>query len=68
VCYAKNFLSPKLTCKLDDFKITYWWHHWEDCSTTGYHKDTPAWLSFFLMVACDNTLHLCINYLSLKWL
>lgn len=35
---------------------------WSDCSATGYHKDAPPWLSVWLMIAADNTLHLAINY------
>ena len=41
---------------------------WEDCSATGYHKDTPPWLAFWLLIIADNTLHLCINYAALRWL
>lgn len=42
--------------------------HWHDCSATGYHKDSPAWLSVWLLIAADNTLHLLINYLALRYL
>lgn len=41
---------------------------WHDCSGTGYHKDTPAWLAVWLMIAADNTLHLAINASALAWL
>jgi len=41
---------------------------WEDCSGTGYHKDVPIWLSMWLMIIADNTLHLTINYLALSYL
>lgn len=41
---------------------------WADCSATGYHKDTPPWLAFWLLIIADNTLHLCINYGALRWL
>lgn len=41
---------------------------WAECSTTGYHKDTPPWLAFWLLIIADNTLHLCINYAALRWL
>ena len=40
---------------------------WDDCKTTGYHKDVPAWMSVWLMIIADNTLHLAINYLVLKF-
>lgn len=34
----------------------------------GYHKDRPAWLAVWLMIAADNTLHLAINHLALRFL
>lgn len=55
VVYAKNLITePKL--------------RWEDCSLTGYHRDVPAWMSVWLMIAADNTLHLCINWAALRWM
>lgn len=55
VVYAKNKVTtPSLK--------------WADASGTGYHKDDPAWLSVWLLIAADNTLHLTINYLSLTYL
>ena len=41
---------------------------WADCSATGYHKDTPPWLAFWLLIIADNTMHLMINYAALRWL
>lgn len=41
---------------------------WADCSTTGYHKDVPAWLSIWLLIAADNALHIAINYAAIRWL
>lgn len=41
---------------------------WADCSGTGYHKDDPAWLAVWLLIAADNTLHLAINYAAIRWL
>ena len=41
---------------------------WEDCSATGYHKDKPIWLTVWLMIIADNTLHLTINYLAIAYL
>jgi len=38
---------------------------WDDCSATGYHKDTPPWLAFWLLIIADNTMHLMINYAAL---
>jgi hypothetical protein len=41
---------------------------WADCSATGYHKDDPAWLTVWLLIVADNTLHLTINWLALSFL
>jgi len=41
---------------------------WEDCNGTGYPSDTPVWLAVWLMIICDNTIHLAINYAALRWL
>lgn len=57
VTYAKNWMAPPSD-----------WHPWSECSGTGYHKDSPAWLSVWLLIAADNTLHLAINYAALRWL
>lgn len=55
VVFAKNFLG--------------WpWPTWKDCRATGYHYLTPDWLAVWLMIAADNTLHLAINYASIRWL
>lgn len=78
VCWAKNYLAPKwlpnpklhlskdaaLLPKCELMRN----HAWGDCVGTGYHKDSPAWLSVWLMIAADNTLHLAINYAALLYL
>jgi hypothetical protein len=35
---------------------------------TGYPPQTPPWLAFWLLIIADNTLHLTINYIALRWL
>lgn len=55
VVFAKNFLAP------GDFPT------WADCSATGYPSARPAWLAVWLLIAADNTLHLAINYVALRW-
>lgn len=41
---------------------------WDNCKTTGYPSETPIWLAVWLMIIADNTMHLTINFLSLKYL
>jgi len=53
--FAKNWLNqPSL--------------RWADCSETGFPKSSPIWLSTWLMIITDNTMHMAINYASLRWL
>ena len=55
VVYGKNWLHDRSL-------------KWDDRKGTGYHKDVPAWLSVWLMIIADNTLHLSINYLAIAYL
>lgn len=57
VVYAKNYLAPVSQ-----------WPEWENCRTTGYPADRPAWLAVWLLIFADNTLHLAINCLALRYL
>lgn len=43
-------------------------HPWAECDATGYHKDRPVWLSVWLLIITDNTLHLLCNAAALRWL
>lgn len=38
------------------------------CSGTGYPPDRPAWLAVWLLIICDNCVHVLINGAALKWL
>jgi hypothetical protein len=41
---------------------------WAECTGAGYHKDAQPWLAVWLMILCDNTMYLFINYLSIRLL
>lgn len=41
---------------------------WEDCKDTGFPSTMPVWMSTWLLIITDNTCHLLINYLALRWL
>lgn len=41
---------------------------WSECSATGYHKDRPVWLSVWLLIIADNTMHLICNGLALRFM
>ncbi len=34
----------------------------------GYDPEKPPWLSTWLLILTDNTMHLIINYAALRWL
>ncbi len=40
---------------------------WEDSKATGYPSKTPPFMAVWLMIIADNTLHLLINYLAIKY-
>jgi len=41
---------------------------WKYCRETGYPPSTPQWLSTWLVIIADNTLHLIIAGAALTWL
>jgi hypothetical protein len=41
---------------------------WAESSGTGYPNTEPVWLTVWLMVAADNTVHVGINTATLWWL
>jgi Protein of unknown function (DUF3307) len=55
IVFAKNFLGSP-------------WPKWEDCKATGYPSERPVWLTVWLLIIADNTIHLAINYAALRWL
>lgn len=56
VVYAKNLLGPGPRPT------------WDECRGTGYPASVPVWMAVWLMTVADNTLHLTINYLALRFL
>ena len=48
----KNYIFGKLDTSIFDL-------------ANGYPEETPAWLSTWLIIILDNTMHLIINYLAL---
>lgn len=71
VVYAKNFLAPKTEwyrVNPYDEKLATWWYPWAECSGTGYHQSRPAWLTVWLLIIADNTMHIIINGLALRFL
>jgi hypothetical protein len=77
VCYAKNFLAPlsaftRSTCHslppslcFKELKPEY---RWANCNVTGYPSELPPFMAIWLMIIADNTMHLAINYLSIRFL
>jgi hypothetical protein len=55
--WVKNFLGPRRT-----------WRPWAECSATGYPSDRPVWLTTWLLIIADNTVHILINTGTLWWL
>ena len=57
VCWAKNWIAPPQQNVA-----------WAYCTTTGYPPDRPAWLTTWLLIIADNTLHVLCNAAALRWL
>ena len=41
---------------------------WLPLTATGYQNDVPAWLSVWLLIIADNTIHIACNGAILAWL
>lgn len=55
VCWAKNAIGGSYA-------------PWSECVATGYHKDRPQWLAVWLLIICDNTMHILCNAAAMRWL
>jgi hypothetical protein len=56
VVWAKNWLAPP----------GHGPQPWGKCSATGYDPDVPPWLSVWLLIVVDNSLHVTLNALALQ--
>ncbi len=51
--------------------LTFFWRRpkpFEVCAATGYDPDKPLWMSVWLMIVADNTMHVVLNAVALQWL
>lgn len=56
--FAKNHLGPRSS-----------WPEWETAKDNGgFNKETPTWLSMWLLFIADNTVHVLINAAAVVWL
>lgn len=51
--------------KVQAVPIDVHWQPWNECQGTGYHKSRPAWLTVWLLIITDNTMHLACNAAAL---
>jgi hypothetical protein len=56
VVWLKNQMAPRRA------RVT-----WSASTATGYPNSDPPWLTVWLMIAADNTIHITINSLTLRW-
>jgi len=54
VVWVKNWLGPN--------------RPWVECVATGYPLDRPAWLTVWLLIIADNTMHVLCNGFALMFL
>ena len=55
ICWLKNFVAPAGSNP-----------SWETCKATGYPPEKPVWLTVWLMIIADNTIHVLINGWALR--
>lgn len=41
---------------------------WSDCCETGFPSSTPKWLAVWLLIITDNTIHIILNGIALRFL
>lgn len=44
------------------------WLEWKDCKKFGAPPQQPDWLAGWLLIIVDNSCHLLLNYLALRYL
>ncbi len=76
VAISQNPLALAVIC-LSHFVIDRWrlarfvvWLKngpWLPITATGYQNDVPVWLSVWLLIIADNTIHLICNGVALKY-
>ena len=40
---------------------------WLDVSNSGFPPETPAFISTWVMIIVDNTMHICCNYIPIRY-
>jgi hypothetical protein len=63
--FAKNFIYPSAFNPSPEDARKY---SLENCKGTGYPSETPPFMAVWLLIIADNTLHLTINYVALRYL
>ena len=68
--WAKNWMGPRGTKgqKVVGSDVVLYDWTWSECAKTGYPPNTSDWMAVWLLIIADNTLHLTINFLALKYL
>lgn len=69
---ANPIPSPPADAEMVDL-VWVWYRRWnppwrEVKDSFGYPKDRPVWLAMWLMIICDNLMHVACNGLALKYL
>jgi hypothetical protein len=62
VCWAKNFFAPR------SWLVQHHNNSWKQCKATGSPPERPPFLSVWLLIIMDNTMHLIINGVAIHYL
>ncbi len=69
--WAKNHMGPIVSPASQNEAPVYWnsrYPSWEMCKKTGYEDARPMWITVWLTIVADNTLHVTCNYLAITFL
>lgn len=68
VCWAKNHLGPLRTYMGPHGEERRRYAPWSECAGTGYDASKPPWLAVWLLIICDNVMHVLCNAVALTYL
>jgi hypothetical protein len=59
--------SSKMVCSIEGAPTMIRNYPWSECVGTGYYQDRPAFMAVWLMIICDNTMHVVLNGIALNY-
>lgn len=64
IIFISHFLVDKYRLAIYLIKLKNW--EWKSLNF-GFSEETPVWLSMWLMIITDNSIHIIINFFTIKY-